>query len=94
MRGSEDLIICQSVSSKSPKLECISSYKLWELGTKREHTLVLPNCSSFDIYKSDDVRGLKIWAPKLEELGLRACYDLSKVTMLKRRPGGFIGEDY
>jgi len=80
--------------SKCPKLECFNSYKLWGLGTKKEHTLVLPNCSSFDIYRSDDVRGLKMWAPKLEELGLRACYGLNKVTMLKRRPRGFDGEDY
>ena len=80
--------------NKSPKLEYFISYKLHGLGSRREHTLVLPNCEIFNIYRSDDIRGLKMWAPKLEELNVRACYCLSKITMLKRRPKGFIGEEY
>jgi len=80
--------------SKCPKLESFNSYKLWGLGSVREHTLVLPNCNSFDMVRSDCLLGLKIWAPKLEELGLRSCHDLRDVTMLKRRPGGYVGKDY
>eukprot|EP00092_Neocalanus_flemingeri_P021543 GFUD01023365.1.p1 GENE.GFUD01023365.1~~GFUD01023365.1.p1 ORF type:complete len:335 (+),score=93.90 GFUD01023365.1:48-1052(+) len=80
--------------SRSPKLENFSGYKLWGLGRKAEHSLVLPSCTSLDFYRSDDLRKLKLWAPRLEDLNLQACYDIKTVTLLERRPPGFSGPEY
>jgi len=82
--------------SRSPKLRSFSSYKFWGLGgpKSKTHVLVLPNCESLDLYRSDDLSYLKIWAPKLEELNLQACYSITEVTMLDRKPRGYSGEEY
>eukprot|EP00092_Neocalanus_flemingeri_P072741 GFUD01089606.1.p1 GENE.GFUD01089606.1~~GFUD01089606.1.p1 ORF type:complete len:338 (-),score=103.75 GFUD01089606.1:77-1090(-) len=80
--------------SRSPKLERFSGYKLWGLGRKAEHSLVLPSCISLDFYRSDDLRKLKLWAPRLEDLDLQACYSIKTVTLLDRRPNGFSGPEY
>jgi len=80
--------------SRSPKLETFTSYKLWGLGSKSAHRLILPNMKNLDLYRSDDLRGLKLWAPRLEDLNLQACYDISKVDLLKQKPAGFSGPEY
>jgi len=82
--------------SRSPKLKRFSSYKLWGLGgpKSKTHVLVLPNCEYLSLYRSDDLSYLKIWAPKLEELNLQACYSITEVTMLDRKPRGYSGAEY
>lgn len=80
--------------SRSPKLERICCYKLWGLGGKAVHRLILPSCTSINFYRSDDLRSLKLWAPKLETLNLQACYSIQNVSLLSRKPAGFSGPEY
>jgi len=82
--------------SSCPKLDSFSSYKLWGLSVpKREtHILMLPSCKSLDLYRSDDLNYLKIWAPRLENLNLQACYDISKVSLLDQKEDGYTGPQY
>jgi hypothetical protein len=37
--------------------------------------------------RSDDLEGLKLWAPKLADLELRACYSLECVRLMEDPPG-------
>jgi len=85
----------KSVSS-CPNLESIHCYKLWGLGVTgiRPITLVLPKCETLDFYRSDDLDRLKIWAPKLSSLNFQACYSISSVEILDRKPKGYTGPDY
>ena len=84
--------------SSSPNLRYFYGYKLFGLGigiTKKDaHVLVLPNCDTLELYRSDDLTYLKIWAPKLESLSLQACYSIQEVTILDRRPNGYSGTEY
>jgi len=82
--------------SRSRLLEMFSGYKLWGLSCilGKEILLVLPNATYLNFHRSDDLPELKLWAPKLKELNLQACYDCEKVTFLKRLPNGFRKEDY
>jgi len=80
--------------SRSPKLKYFAGYKLWGLGEKAVHRLILPNVTYLNLYRSDDLRGLKLWAPKLEELNLQACYSIAKVDLMTRKPAGFTGPEY
>jgi len=74
--------------SRSPRLRFFSGYKLWGLRVSKSktHILVLPNCTDLDLYRSDDLNYLKIWAPKLTDLNLQACYSITEVTLLDRKP--------
>lgn len=70
--------------SRSPKLEAFHAYKLWGLGIGSEHLahrLLLPAVAEFDVYRSDDLDHLIMWAPKLTELNLQACYGIESVTI-------------
>ncbi|XP_070195959.1 uncharacterized protein [Littorina saxatilis] len=82
--------------SRSPRLTSFSSYKLWGLyvGGGKYHTLVLPNCHSLSLYRSDDLDRLKLWAPMLTSLDLQACYGLREVIILNRKPAGYQGKEY
>jgi hypothetical protein len=77
--------------SRSPKLESVMCYKLWGLGSTAEHALVLPSVTTLDLNRSDDLRCLKLWAPRLEDLNLRSCYSIHRVTLLQRKPVQFKG---
>ena len=59
--------------SRSPRLRFFSGYKLWGLRVSKSktHILVLPSCTDLDLYRSDDLNYLKIWAPKLTDLNLQ-----------------------
>ncbi|WIA41948.1 hypothetical protein OEZ86_009254 [Tetradesmus obliquus] len=72
--------------SACPKLEMMNCYKLWGLGGTL-HELRLPECRELSFYRSDDLEGLKLWAPKLTELELRACYSLECVRIMEDSPG-------
>merc|ERR1719186_2472710 len=82
--------------SRCPKLESFFGYKLWGLHVPKSktHRLVLPNCSTLELHRSDDLNYLDIWAPKLEDLNLRACYSLDEVNILDRKPNGYGGPQY
>ncbi len=69
--------------SASPRLDAISSYKLWGLG-RDAGTMYLPSCTRINLYRSDDLRTLKMYCPRLDELDLQACYGISSVSFLKR----------
>lgn len=72
--------------NKCPKLKTLSCYKLWGLsGTT--HKLRVPEAETLDFYRSDDLEGLELWAPKLTMLGLRACYALDHVRLMADPPG-------
>lgn len=77
--------------SRCPKLKTFRSYKLWGL---KKPTLVLPNLIALDIHRSDDLKGLKIWAPKVKTLNLRGCFKISEVDLLTEKPAGFSGPEY
>eukprot|EP00475_Leptophrys_vorax_P034555 TRINITY_DN5597_c0_g1_i3.p1 TRINITY_DN5597_c0_g1~~TRINITY_DN5597_c0_g1_i3.p1 ORF type:complete len:435 (+),score=122.21 TRINITY_DN5597_c0_g1_i3:44-1348(+) len=65
-----------------PNLEMLGCYKFWGLSSVPVHRLNLPKCTSFGLYRSDDLRGLDILsAPVLEYLNLRACYGLERVRL-------------
>lgn len=71
--------------SNSPLIEKIYGYKLWGLGDSLgKKTVYLPNCKDLDLYRSDDLSSLKLYAPRLESLNLRACYDMTKLSFGKR----------
>jgi len=72
--------------SKSPLLESIFFYKVWGLGRSRRHVLVCPNAEIIDLYRSDDLRGLSIWAPKLTELNLQACFGMEECNFFDEIP--------
>ena len=65
-----------------PKLKSFTGYKCWGLGDAKQE-LYLPECTTIDLERSDDLTHLDLWAPKLEILRLQHCYDL---TFLKLEP--------
>ena len=77
--------------SKSPKLKYVSCYNCMGLrDIKRHvHVLVLPNCENLDIYRSEDLCYMNIWAPKLMYLNLQACNSIKEVNILDRIPQGY-----
>ena len=47
-----------------------------------QHVFNLPECTYFSLYRSDCLSSVEVNAPKLQELGLRACYWLNHVRLL------------
>lgn len=75
--------------TNSPLLERFIAYKLWGLGDSLgRKTVYLPSCTDLSLYRSDDISSLKIYAPRLQSLNLRACYDMSKLWFGKRGKKG------
>ena len=60
----------------------LRSYKLW--GTDELGPLYLPSVEGVSFYRSDSLRALKLYVPRLEELNLRAAYAISSLTLLDR----------
>ncbi|KAI9020428.1 hypothetical protein DFJ74DRAFT_673095 [Hyaloraphidium curvatum] len=78
--------------SRCPKLETVNCYKLWGLGVgsrSRGHRLALPSLEELDLYRSDDLGFLEIWAPRLRKLNLQACYGIERVDVLGAPPEGY-----
>ena len=67
--------------SNSPRLKGLHSYKLWGIDELRP--LYLPSVEGVSFYRADSLRALKLYAPRLEELNLRAAYAISSVTLLE-----------
>lgn len=55
------------------------SLQFWGLGLKQK--LHLPECTVLNLYRSDDLHHLEVWAPKLETLSLQSCYSLDHVRL-------------
>jgi len=71
--------------SNSPLLETVFAYKLWGLGDSLgKKTVYLPNCTDLNFWRSDDISSLKIYAPRLQSLNLRACYSMKNLSFGKR----------
>ena len=71
--------------SRSPKLESFFGYKVWGLGVgrrKHAHFLVLPSCETLSFYRSDDLDHLILYAPRLKDLNLQACYSIESVRII------------
>ena len=71
--------------SRSPKLESFFGYKVWGLGVgrrKHAHFLVLPSCETLSLYRSDDLDHLILYAPRLKDLNLQACYSIESVRII------------
>jgi hypothetical protein len=67
--------------SRCVSLDSINAYKMW--GLSSGFVLAsLPNCTSLCLYRSDDLQQLMIYAPKLEELNLQACYGLELLKII------------
>jgi len=81
----EDLSDFGDSLSNSPLLESFYAYKLWGLGDSLgKKTVYLPNCKDLNLWRSDDISSLKIYAPRLKSLNLRACYSMTKLWFGKR----------
>jgi len=80
--------------SKCRELETVVAYKLWGLSSCREILLVMPKLTLLDLYRSDDLPRLQLWAPKLRDLDLRACFSCPGVSILKNLPRGYKEEEY
>ena len=45
-----------------------------------------PNAENIDLHRSDDLRGLSIWAPKITDLNLQACYGMEECNFFDEIP--------
>lgn len=68
--------------SSSPHLETFSSYKL--RGLSSLGPLYMPSLEDITLYRAECLRSLKLYAPRMKQLNLRAAYDISKVKLLVR----------
>jgi len=80
--------------SKSPKLECFRSYKLWGLGGLPKHVIIAPKLQDWEMQRSDDLKGLVFWAPSLAGIRFKSCSDLQVVHMMDELPPGKWGPEY
>ena len=46
----------------------------------------MPNVTKLVLARSELMSGLSLWAPKLDKLVIRSCWDLKSVRMLKNAP--------
>lgn len=66
----------------SPHLETFSSYKL--RGLSSPGPLYLPSLENMTLYLGERLRSLRLYAPRLKQLNLRAPYDISEVKLYGR----------
>merc|ERR1712087_1039823 len=52
--------------------------------------IISKSLQTLDLYHSDDVDRLTIWAPHLSELNLRDCHGLDHVRLLKTVPFAYM----
>ena len=79
----QEALPINNMLAAATNLETFVSYKLWVCG---ELIFAGNNLRIIDLYRSDALRSVKIWAPNLEHLNLQACYGMSRVKILKRHP--------
>ena len=64
----------------SPLIKRFYSHKYWNEETFPP--LYLPNCQSFTFRRGDGTDSLKLYLPRVKELILDACYEMSKCDLL------------
>ena len=64
----------------SPLIKRFYSHKYWNEETIPQ--LYLPNCQSFTFRRGDGTDSLKLYLPRVKELLLDACYEMSKCDLL------------
>jgi len=79
-----DKVFAKSLN-RSPYLCSFASYKLW--GVRDLGSLYLPSVEDLSFYRADGLSSLKLYAPRLKMLDLRAAYAISKVSFLSRGSG-------
>ena len=52
--------------------------------------IIHPNLEIFRIYRSENLEAIGIWAPKLKEIYLQACYSVEYVELYDKLPKDFI----
>lgn len=66
--------------------------QLWGIGDSQKR-LYLPECVSFNLYRSDDLDWIEVHAPKLMSLNLQACYSCEHVRLFPKE-GPPVGVDF
>ena len=61
-------------------LETFETYKLW---VSEELRFASNHLKSIELYRSDGLSGISLWAPNLEKLVLRACFSIKNIEILK-----------
>ena len=61
-------------------MNVVSHLQLWGIGGSKQK-LHLPECTALALYRSDDLDYLEVWAPKLTNLNLQACYGLDHLRL-------------
>ena len=77
--------------SAASEVEEFETYKLCVTGTLQ---FASNHLKSIELYQSDGLSGISLWAPNLQTLSLRKCYSIKTINVLKshrlaeRLPGG------
>lgn len=61
-------------------LETFETYKLW---VSEELRFASNHLKSIELYRSDGLSGISLWAPNLEKLVLRACFSIKNIEIVK-----------
>ena len=73
----------QIMLDKATKLEKFDSYKLWCF----DHISFASNhLTDINLHRSDSLRSIDLWAPRLEDLNLQACYALKSIRIKDTYP--------
>jgi len=67
----------------SPKLERLYLYKYWPQDYTLP-TLYLPNCKEITIYRSDSIRNISIYMPRVKFLIIQANYELDNFEIIDK----------
>ena len=62
------------------ELEKFETYKLW---VSEELRFAGNHLKTIDLWRSDGLPGISLWAPNLETLRLQACYAIKNIEMLE-----------
>ena len=68
--------VVENLLAAATKLETFDSYKLI---ANEDLVFASPNLTSIDLHRSDLLRSISIWAPRLKELGLQGCFGIDSI---------------
>ena len=72
--------VINEMLAAASELEEFETYKLW---VTEELCFASNQLKTIELYRSDGLSGISLWAPNLEELNLRACYSIMSIEILK-----------
>ena len=72
--------VINKMLAAATELETFETYKLW---VTEELCFASNLLKTIELYRSDGLSGISLWAPNLEELNLRACYSITSIKILK-----------